>query len=265
MHQHDTIVSDNRAYGNIAVYSPDDILMFYANKHKMRFYLKNDLAEEIGEDKYRLKFKPNGLGYSQPNNPFGTHECLTPRENRCVVSGERDIQKLSKHHIVPKFFRKNFPVDYKSSFQTIVLLERELHSEYTIYEQEYYNEIADIYGVSKYSSFAKETATVRENRLAGTLLAYGHLMPLSVMLNMEQEFKYKTGLEPTKENLQMCNDLTIVNKKEKTIENDFGMAVAAKITDYREFELLWLNHFIKYMKPKFMPLDLVETYQLKLI
>ncbi len=258
------IVSDSRAYGNIAVYSPDDVLMFYANKHKMRFYIKNDLAEQISNDKFRLKFTPNGLGYSQENNPFGTRDCLVPRENRCVVTGDTDITKLSKHHIVPKFFRKNFPVEHKSSFQTIVLIDRDLHSEYTVYEQAYYDEIAEIYGVPKYSEFALESVTTRENKIAGTLLAYGHLMPRDVQLGLEQEFKHKTGLEPTSENLKTVFELVIVNKKIKTVENDFGMAIAAKITDYREFEMLWLNHFIEHMRPKFLPADLINSYKLEL-
>jgi hypothetical protein len=42
------------------------------------------------------------------------------------------------------------------------------------------------------------------------------------------------------------------------------MAIAAKITDYREFEILWLNHFIEHMKPKFLPADLINSYKLEL-
>jgi hypothetical protein len=264
MGRYDKIISKNRPYGNLAVYSPDDVLMFYASHNKMRFYVKNDLAEQIGEREYKLKFVPNGLGYSQENNPFGTKDCLVPRENRCVVSGETDITRLSKHHMVPKFFRKNFPIEFKSSFQTIVLLDRDIHDEYTILEQKYYDELADIYGVPRMSTFNVESVTIRENKLAHSLLTYGHVMPKETQISMEQEFRSRTNVEPTIENLKRYSKLAIVDKKQKTIENDFGMAITAKITDYYEFELMWVNHFIEHMKPKYLPDDLIKKYELEI-
>lgn len=256
-------VSDNRAYGNIAVYSPDDILMFYTNQNKLKFYLKNDLAEKIDENKYRLKFIPNGLGYSAENNEFGGHDCLVPRENKCVVSGEENIKLLSKHHIVPSFFRKHFPVEFKSCFQTIVLLRRDLHSQYTVHEQAFYDELAEMFDVPKYSTFRVNSVTPREKKLAIRLHDYGHLIPEEAKQNMEQEFTDRTGLEPTKENLSDCIKLVPIEKRVKTVETDFGMAIASKITDYRAFELLWLNHFIEHAKPKYLPEDLVKSYQLE--
>ncbi len=256
--------SANRGYGNIAVYSPDDILMFYANEHKMRFYIKNSLAEKIAEDKYRLTFTPNGLGYSQDNNVFGNPNCLIPRENKCVVSGDEDLNLLSKHHIVPRFFRIHFPIEFKSSFQTIVLIRRDIHSEYTMHEQNFYDVLAEKYGVPRYSTFAYNPSK-RENKISRTLFLYGHLMPQDARTELELEFQHKTGLEPTKENLAKIVNTIIEDKRTKTSENDFGAAIAAKITDYREFEMLWLNHFIEYAKPKYLPEDLIKTYNLELV
>ena len=53
----------NNAYGDIEIYSPQDELMFRTNQKKLDFYLKKNLAEEIGDKKYRLLFEPNGKGF----------------------------------------------------------------------------------------------------------------------------------------------------------------------------------------------------------
>lgn len=251
-----TIVSEKSGYGNIAVYSPDDILMFYTNTGKLRFYIKNDLIEKIEENKYRLKFTPNGLGYAK------NLDCLIPRENRCVVSGDKDLRKLSRHHIVPTFFRKHFPIEFKSSFQTIVLLRRDIHSRYTIEEQKFYDVLAEKFDVPKYHTFHYNPSK-RDNKAASTLFLYGNTMPTNVRANLELEFIQKTGLEPTKENLATIVNMIVDDRKIKTVDNDFGMAIASKITDFHEFEMLWLNHFIEHAKPQYLPEDLVKSYDLQ--
>jgi hypothetical protein len=46
----------------------------------------------------------------------------------------------------------------------------------------------------------------------------------------------------------------------KTADNNFGAAVAARVTDFRAFEVMWLNHFIEHTQPKYMPEDLMKNY-----
>lgn len=254
--------NSQKLYGNIAVYSPDDVFMFYANDRKMVFYIKNDLVEKIGEKAYRLKFVPKGLG-----NSAGRGEKIGyPRENRCVVTG--NIENLTKHHIVPRFFRVFLPEKFKSNFQTVVMVGRKEHNAYTREEVQFYDVLSEIYGVPNHKTF--NTPRKKDNYskyLADILLKYGTKMPQSRREDLELTFMHTTNMEANFENYVLVSqtDTTEAEIGILTPENHFGCAVVSKVTDFHEFEMLWLNHFIKHTNPKFLPQDLIESYNLNLV
>lgn len=254
----DTIQEGN-LYGNIEVYSPDDILMFYASAKRMHFYLKNDLAEEIGDDKFRLKFQPKGLGWGTPDGK----RYLCKRDNCCVVTGS--TENLTRHHIVPILFRRHFPSEFNSNFQVVVLIDIDKHREYTIKEQKFYDILALKYDIPEYKTFNKVIRNETRVSCIVNIMRNNKNLPKQRLTELELEFMHHTGLACTQENFnKFIRKKPFYVREELSIENDFGMALVSKITDFREFELLWLNHFIEEMKPKFLPKDLILMYDLKL-
>lgn len=250
-------MSPQNAYGNIPVFSPEGILMFNTNERRLHFYKKHNLVE-IYQNGFRLKFKPNGLGYhGKPGEILLTF----PRQNKCVVSGSENIYELTRHHIVPVLFRKWMPFELKSTnYQLIVFLKRDIHARYTLYEQDYYAEIGKMYGVNNYKETLIQHATniSRKKQLANTLLKYSHLIPQNRLDIMKVRFKYYCNIEPTFENYSLvCEEIKESDKRYyKNADYNFGKLVIEKVTDFKEFEKIWLNHFIEMMRPKFLPEDL---------
>lgn len=245
------------AYGNIPIFSPDGILMFNTNEKKIKFYHKNNLIESY-QTGYKLNFIPNGLGH---HGKTTEHLLAFPRINQCVVSGEKNISLLTRHHIVPVLFRKWMPDRIKSiNYQYVVFVRKDLHSKYTIEEQKYYKDIAEIYDVKNYEEtlFLHASDIVKKRQYSGTLLKYFHMIPPDRIIVLKQKFKFHTGLEPTLENYKkVFEEVKEVEKRYyKNANYNFGKLVIDKVTDLEQFEKLWLTHFIKTMKPQFLPHDL---------
>jgi len=248
-------------YGNIEFYSPDGILMFVKNQHALNFYLKNNLVDKIEENKYKLNFIPKGLGYNGKK---------ILRENKCVVSGDSNAELLTKHHIIPSCFRTHFPINKKDSkFQFIVLIRSDIHSKYTSIEQEYYNEIGMMYGLTdSFQTAVKDfQANNRVLKKAITALYYfSDKIPEERAIMLRTEFEEKTGLKPTQKFLKLT--LEELTKKERTewfnyksSNFSFGKKIVDKIENFEEFENLWLRHFVENAKPKFLPDDLKELIE----
>ena len=270
-------------YDNIGLYSPDNTLMAYINYDKLNFYLEKDLVECIDEKKYRLKFEPKGLGYTDEDSVVSAN-CLIPRENRCVVTGETDFTKLTRHHIVPSYFRVHFPIKEKSSFEMVVLLEARKHFYYTQVEHKFYDELAKMFDVETETSITKRfSAACNKIKLVDTLYRFGLKLPPDVKAEKEALFIDIYDMPATIENYRkiintptsyytppepyppLSGDRIIFKNKRFTqagSEFDFGKLLASKIVDYRAFEGIWLAHFIKIMKPKYLPEDLKITWKL---
>jgi hypothetical protein len=264
-----------QGYDNIEFYAPTGELMFFSSQSRLDFYLSKDLVEKIGNKKYQLKFEPKGLGYSDEYSSWNSF-CLEPRANRCVVSGETDYTKLTKHHIVPTYFRKHFPIEHKISFQMVVLLEHEIHANYSKEEIKFHDILAIKYGIETPLELTEQYNRATANiKLATAILLYGHKMPKADYELTLKKFEAYTGLPPTTENLKKivetptsyyhpnCN---FRNSKKKFhlmySEFDFGKKLASKIVDYREFEEIWIRHFVEKTQPKYLPEDLKKTYKI---
>jgi hypothetical protein len=113
-------------YENCKVFSPDGILMFRCEEKRIHWYLSRNLAELIDSRplSIKLKFIPKGLGANR--------EMLkVERKNLCVICGCEDLSALTKHHIVPQAFRKNFPKEKKENNSILIVpLCRQCHSNY---------------------------------------------------------------------------------------------------------------------------------------
>lgn len=246
------VLENQNLYGNLLVYSPDMIPMFYTSQRRINFYLKNNLAEEIAPNEYRLLFQPKGLAHSAQDkfSPL----CL--RENKCVVSGVQT--NLTKHHIVPSTFRKHFPVEKKRPFILVVLLERQIHADYTRLQEQFYSKLAEKYGVERTKALSMEqNEESRARGIAHALLNYSSTIPMDVQEGLKKEFTDITDCEPTNEILEQYKKPFV----RPAIDN-FGKLLMEKVTDYDEFERIWLDHFLEHTNPQFLPKDIIEKYNL---
>lgn len=241
----------SRAYGNIEVYSPDGELMFHTNDSKLKFYKEKNLIEQIGENKYRLLFEPNGKGHADRNV-----ELLEPRINQCVCCGQDDILALTRHHIVPTRFRKYLPENIKgNNHRYVVFLCTECHNEYGDYEMDLNNLLAMELGVDTLRECASRINIEKRiiTGIANTIL-YRDMIPESRISELKEEFKTRTGLDPTDDNLHKVR-----KKKYEPVsdENNFGKLVVDNIKNVYEFQQRWLEHFVHTMQPRFLPKDLL--------
>ncbi len=254
--QFKSTIQEKNLYGNIEIYSPNMVFMFYCNQRKLDFYVRKDLAKQIGEKKFQLTFEPKGLGYANLEDGYTQIGHPTIRENRCVVTGV--THDLTRHHIVPSQFRKHLPDKYKCSFLLVVLVNAREHRRYTIAEQKFYNVLAEKYGVPKWEP-QTESPNRKPNNIAYALITHSSAIPEDVQVNLRREFTELTGLEPNDTNLLAYN----TKRPKNGHDGLFGAELVAKVTDYDEFERIWLNHFIETTNPRFLPEDLILRYNVK--
>lgn len=243
-----SILNPKNLYGNITVLSPDNIFMFRANEKKLEFYVKNNLAERINDVTYRLTFVPKGLGH-------GDETLSPPRKNICVVSGTSE--ELTRHHIVPRFFRRLLPERYKHSYKLIVLVNRLSHNDYTIEEVKFLDVLAEKYGTTKASYILRENSDkIHAKKIARILLNHkDRFVREEQLISKQKQFKELSGLEPTEENIMLIANQELISPFDIFANELFG-----KITDLDEFERLWFNHFVETMRPRFLPQDLIDKF-----
>jgi hypothetical protein len=185
----------------------------------------------------------------------------------CVVSG--DTRNLTRHHVVPSCFRRNFTEERKSNYAFVVPLRKDLHNKYTIEEQRYYKKIAKMYGVPDPDEAIRDynfnDERKRAKKIAKALLSPIVPLPKERFDTLKQDFIELTGVP-------LYNFMSEVELWLKTndkfsyrdAESNFGRSVVAKIEDLDAFEVLWLKHFVKFMKPKFLPEELKKLLPSKI-
>ncbi len=240
----------SRAYGNLEVYSPDNVLMFLCNEDKVKSYEKKGLITHVDGNKYQFLFEPRGRGHGERNQ-----ELLVARKNECVCCGNDELDDLTRHHIVPTRFRKHMPMHLKgNNHRYVVFLCRDCHNEYGIYENAFNDDIARDLGVPTLVECL--AMAVQDRRIiagyANTLLFVDGI-PESRREEIKILFREEAGLEPTDDNL-----ITAFRKRYEPTDDayNFGKLVVDKTKNLYEFQQMWLEHFYEHMKPLFLPHDL---------
>lgn len=97
--------------------APDGEALCTMDKVKAQWYLNKGLATVICEDplRMRLTFEPSGRAVGGP----GQYD-LVAKENRCVVCGT--TENFSRKFIIPKEYRRFFPIVMKSHSSHDILL-----------------------------------------------------------------------------------------------------------------------------------------------
>ena len=202
--------------------------MFRCVDKRAKWYLDRGLAEETGDHTIKLLFEPNGLGDDEDN--------LVRKDNVCVCCGA--TEKLTRHHIVPREFRKYFPLEIKSrNSYDILLLCVDHHEEYEIHARKLKTELIG------------DTSVFNSKRM--TLVIYKKLIT----------GHYDTGTEHIKERIHgVFPDAKFTvedyHELESTLVNPVKNVVDSYLRENKlqEFVEQWRKHFVKHIDCKFLPL-----------
>jgi len=268
------IGSKNLNLENWKVYHPNGHHMFTCGERKAKWYIDRGLAV-LMEEEYSIKlvFEPKGYGFKE-NEIFG----LAGRELRCVVTGE--VDGLQRHHIVPYCYRNHFPEEYKSkNHHDVVLVTYKIHEQYEQFANQYKDQIAKEYNVPTLNEFNLEYTKVlcefsnKKIKLLSRLHSIfknKKVMPYDVIYNILIDVSEYTKIPLDK--LMKLNYIQLYKlylllkqrhneefdlfKEKNRLLYDHGFYVVSKLKTHgeiRDFVRKWRLHFVKTMKPKYMP------------
>ncbi|XP_030568100.1 exonuclease 3'-5' domain-containing protein 2 [Drosophila novamexicana] len=245
-------------YDNCVLEAPDGELLCTIDRRKASWYLNQKLGTQISEKPFtvRLNFEPAGRAVGDVGRYY-----QTPKENQCVVCGRRDA--YLRKNVVPREYRKHFPVVMKShTSHDILLLCPSCHQLSNISDNKIRNKLAATCeapfghgeGVSKYH----DDQQLRNVKSAGkALLSQSDRMPIQKVAQLQKTILdyYTDTTEITAELLQKAADLECRVANESYCQH--GKKVVHMYRDkfggLVELERLWREHFLHTMQPKFLP------------
>lgn len=228
-------------YGNIKVLSQAGDLLFRASDKKIQWYLSKGLATKVDEETIQLTFEHAGTATT------GDTFTLSEKVNQCVVCGT--IDNLTKHHVVPYWYRKHFPLKYKChSSHDVLLVCRECHSWYERrFADPFKLQLASEYDIPLYSKEA--LAKLRQQMLAKAILNHKEKMPKVRQEDLIIRLAIELGDFP--------NDEEIVKLSSDDFEKEsrycHGKSVVEKVVDLQSFVERWRQHFVDSMRPRYLP------------
>lgn len=229
-------------YGNYKVLDHKGNLMFRCEPKKFHWYIDRGLAKKINEKTIQLLFEPAGRGH------IGDEFYLSEKLNNCVVCGSDKY--LTKHHVVPKCYKKYFPDDLKNhSSHDVLVLCSCCHEKYEILALSLKEEIASEYNMPVGGTVDIDFDALKAKKAANALILHRHEMPLQRIEELEQRIKDYF-------NKANINETNIVEAANLITGGNYvyhGQYVVSRITDLNAFVKRWRLHFVKTMKPRNLP------------
>lgn len=238
-----------KPYENFEVYHPEGHLMFRCAKKRVDWYLKRDLAKKINEKSIILTFTPNGYGED-------SESLNIKRENICVCCGDKNIENLTKHHIVPYNFRKYMPEEYKSrSSIDLVTICRECHYKYEKEAMSFKKFLYKNYGVE-----LKQPKEPKENYLFKKIKRKEHAIDKVSRLDIKE--KLRNDIYSLKKEFNQTSKVSFENFEIQDVKTDDPAEILVKkLNDHKFLCYLWVNHFFANTNPQYM--DIAHQKYLK--
>lgn len=255
-------------YHNCYMEAPDGELLCTMDRNKADWYRKKGLATIVCEEPLRMRlcFEPSGRAEGQT----GAYD-LVEKINQCSVCGTKE--HLSRKFIVPKEYRKIFPVVMKShSSHDILLLCLNCHRTSSMQDDQLREKLAilckaplvrhlkyvvDVLLFALINISIKLYNFRKLKSYAQALLKSHNALPVTREMMTEYIQSFYPDQELTKTFLQ---ELTKIDTKSKSGENT---GHAEKVTEYfkntadagglLELEKMWREHFLATMQPQFLP------------
>lgn len=214
------------------VYHPEGELMFYCDEKKAIWYLSRNLAEVLDERKIKLLFTPKGKGESIKTK--------IKKPSKCVCCGTD--KELTKHHIVPRQYRKFLPNDLKEHYSyDVMFMCWEHHEKYERKAdilKKSLEERVDIENLKRL--FSMKTKVIKN------LIKYlkGEHMHENVICKLDENIKKLDAYGEKTEHFL---------KKVENLDLDPNKKIVESYENPQDFIVMWRNHFISEAKPNYMP------------
>ena len=243
-------VRKNLLYGNCKVFSKTGDLMFLCLEKKARWYLDRNLADVITENplSIKLNFNANGNGWE------GDLYYLTDKENRCVVCGDDTLVNLTKHHVIPREYKKHLPI-YVTSKQShdIVTLCKKHHIEYECYFAiKLKKELGERYGID-YNKMLMDYNNLKKSiKMIKMLIDNAGRIPYTVKKAKISNIKIYLNKKS-----MTYNDIYALSLiDEKKIDFEYNKLITNNLIcfdDYQKFFETWRKNFVESMNPQYLP------------
>ena len=243
--------SASAPYSNFLFLDPNGEELFRCDQKKANWYLSRGLAVAAGDGKARLLFAPGGEGEK------GDDYMLGVKDNRCVVCG--GTEGLSKHHVVPLCFRRHFPRGYKAhnSYDVLVMCIK-CHKKYERDATRLKRRLAfEATGSEKLGAENIPGDGARELGMAisaaNALANKRDMIPPAKIAILEGRLREFFGREFDADDLAVLGERHGRYRESKQTGPSVCEKVVAANPDLDAFAMRWRDHFLKVMKPRFMP------------
>jgi hypothetical protein len=224
--------------------------MFFSSEERAEWYLSRGLAKKNGEKEIQFTFVPKGHG-------LANDRCMQISwKNKCVVCGSEDVERLTRHHVVPYCYRKHFPEKYKARNHYDVLpICRECHN---TYEHNFADSLKSLISEIYDAPLTGRMDDAYQDKLAATQAAlalslHSSKMPEDRKSELLQVVQSHLGKEPNKEDIFQ---LAEQDKREmESLRMTHGQIVVESMTEEElgMFIKRWRKHFLRNMRPRHMP------------
>jgi exonuclease 3'-5' domain-containing protein 2 len=242
----------NNLFDGIPVYSLSGQLMHRTSRRKANYYVCRGLAVIKNQTplSITLSFVPRGEKYIV--------DSLQQQiiENQCVVCGARD--NLTKHHLVPNRYRKHLCKIYlalKYDLRDTLLVCENCHIACEKHNEAISRRLSlwfksPLNGIGfKPSETFRTLCRIKKTAIA--LLKHKDKIPIDAKINLKAELENLIGKDPSYQNIIDCSAMQLDPRSDVFVGH--GKLVVDKIKDHAKFIRMWRRHFIRSMKPKFMP------------
>lgn len=231
-------------YDNCIIQAPDGQPLCRTSEIKIQWYVKRNLGNIISTNPItlRLLFEPKG-------RIAADHlYTIAEKNNVCVVCGIKE--ELTRHHVIPKCFRKFFPLHMKEhAIHDVLILCINCHNKYEDYAFELKKKISNEFNVPINSKINDNLFKVKT--AASALSRHYDVIPeprKTELLNKIKEFLQVD--EVTKEDIKQINQIKYFTK----VDKPFGQLIVEKLENINDFIFMWRKHFVEVMQPKYLPI-----------
>lgn len=235
-------------YHNCLMLSPDGVPMCRLSADNASWYLAKNLAVKKETDPLviQLIFRPKGLGHS------GDDYYLSVKQNKCVVCGSD--KELTRHHVIPKCYRKYFPEEMKShSSYDVLPLCCKCHSKYEKHASALKSKISQEYNVPLLGNKILDNTLLDIKKCGQAIFKNGHLIPEDKLSLLRQRLtNYYGTKELSHGHILLAANIDPYSTQEDMVYKPYGHQIVNSLSDITSFVLRWRHHFVECMKPKFL-------------
>ncbi|XP_011498091.1 PREDICTED: exonuclease 3'-5' domain-containing protein 2 [Ceratosolen solmsi marchali] len=251
-------------YDNCYLQAPDGEVLCTCDKKKAEWYISKQLGEVVHQNPFtvKLKFEPSGRALGDVGKYY-----TQVKINQCVVCGASD--KFIKKNVVPREYRKYFPLVMKShQSHDILLLCPTCHEVSNCHDLQLRKKLAILCDkplldpllhindemLQSVIKVLKEEPTISHKRRKKLEMCVTKLTNYQEMINfLNEQFLMELFLR----NNFLRNRISKPTSSTESKYQPHGLKVVHYFQHNEgglvELERLWREHFLSTLKPKFLP------------